>query len=135
MIKRLVHVGIAVNDTTVSSALFSRLLGRHGGHSEEVVDQKVRTVFFDVGPAGIELLEATSGDSPVARFLGKRGEGVHHLSFEVDDIVAEIRRLKEEGFVMIDERPRAGADGFLVAFLHPKSTNGVLIEICQKSGE
>jgi len=132
MIKRLAHVGIAVNDAVKSSRLFSRLLGRRPARSEEVADQRVKTVFFDIGSQRIELLEPMSADSPVAKFIEKRGEGVHHLSFEVDDIEAEILRLKKEGFQLIDEKPRPGADGFIVAFLHPKSTNGVLIEICQK---
>ena len=132
MYKRLTHIGIAVRDLDRSAALFSSLLGKQLEHSEEVPDQRVRATFFRVGEAGIELLEPTSSDSPIAKFIDKRGEGVHHLSFEVDDIDHEIARLKQEGFELIDERPRMGADGYRIAFLHPKSTNGVLVEISQK---
>ena len=132
MYKRLTHIGIAVKDMKASSALFSKLFGMKESHAEEVADQKVNAGFFRIGEAGVELLEATSADSPIARFIEKRGEGVHHLSFEVDDLEAEIARLKREGFEMIDEKPRLGADGFRVAFIHPKSTNGVLVEISER---
>lgn len=132
MYKRLTHIGIAVRSIEKSSALFSKLFGIREEHTEEVIPQKVKAMFFRVGEGGIELLEPTGIDSPVAKFIAKRGEGVHHLSFEVDDLDAEIARLKSEGFQMIDEKPRMGADGFKVAFLHPKSTNGVLVEISQK---
>ncbi len=133
MIRNLVHVGIAVKDLQASADLFSRLLGIDPGHSEEVPDQKVRTLFFDAGSSGIELLQPTSDDSPIARYIQKRGEGIHHLSFEVDDVNAEIDRLQREGFVMIDQTPRAGAHGYRIAFLHPKSTNGLLVEIGEKA--
>ncbi len=132
MYKRLTHIGIAVNDLEKSSELFSKLFGVGDGHTEEVTDQKVRATFFRIGEGGIELLQSTGPDSSIAKFIAKRGEGIHHLSFEVDDIDAEIERLKKEGFQMIDEEPRPGADGYRVAFLHPKSTNGVLVEISQK---
>ncbi len=132
MYKRLTHIGIAVKNKDASSALFSKLLGMKESHSEVVTDQKVLAGFFKIGEAGVELLEATSSDSAIARFIEKRGEGVHHLSFEVDDIEAEIARLKKEGFQMIDEKPRLGADGYRVAFIHPKSTNGVLVEISEQ---
>ena len=132
MYKRLTHIGIAVKSLDKSSELFARLLGARHDHTEEVAAQKVKAAFFRVGEGGIELLEPTGIDSPIARFIEKRGEGVHHLSFEVDDLDAEIARLKKEGFQMIDETPRAGADGFRIAFLHPKSTNGVLVEISEK---
>ncbi len=132
MYKRLTHIGIAVNDLDKSSKLFSKLFGTDAGHSEEVSDQKVKATFFRVGEGGIELLQSTGADSSIAKFIAKRGEGIHHLSFEVDDIEGEIARLMKEGFQMIDEKPRAGADGYRVAFLHPKSTNGVLVEISQK---
>jgi methylmalonyl-CoA/ethylmalonyl-CoA epimerase len=131
MYKRLAHIGIAVRSLEKSSELFSKLLGISSGHTEKVADQKVKAVFFHVGEGGIELLEPTSPDSPIAKFLERRGEGVHHLSFEVDDIEAEIARLKSEGFQMIDGQPRVGAGGYRIAFMHPKSTNGVLIEISQ----
>ncbi len=132
MYRRLTHVGIAVKNLREASEVFSKLFGRRADHAEEVADQNVNVAFFRIGEGGIELLEATAPDSPIARFIEKRGEGVHHLSFEVDDIEAEIARLKSEGFHMVDERPRTGAEGYRVAFLHPKSTNGVLIEISQK---
>jgi methylmalonyl-CoA/ethylmalonyl-CoA epimerase len=132
MYKRLTHIGIAVKNLEASAATFSRLFGIARGHVEEVPEQRVKVTFFSIGDGGIELLEATSPDSPIAKFLEKRGEGIHHLSFEVDDIEAELHRLKQEGFQLIDEQPRAGADGYRVAFLHPKSTNGVLIEISEK---
>jgi len=132
MYKRLTHIGIAVRDLDRSTSLFSSLLGKGKHHSEEVLEQRVKAAFFRIGEAGLELLEPTSPDSPIAKFIEKRGEGVHHLSFEVDDIDLEIARLKQEGFHMIDEEPRMGADGYRIAFLHPKSTNGVLVEISQK---
>lgn len=132
MYKRLTHIGIAVRSVKNSSSLFAKLFGVKEAHTEEVANQKVRAAFFKVGEGGIELLEPTSPDSTIAKFIEKRGEGVHHLSFEVDDLEAEIARLKQEGFQMIDEKPRVGADGYEIAFLHPKSTNGVLMEISQK---
>jgi len=132
MYRRLTHIGIAVRNLAASGSLFSRLFNKKEDHLEEVAEQKVRAMFFRVGEAGIELLEPTSAESPIARFIEKRGEGVHHLSFEVDDIEQEIVRLSGEGFEMIDKQPRIGADGYRIAFLHPKSTNGVLIEISQK---
>jgi methylmalonyl-CoA/ethylmalonyl-CoA epimerase len=132
MFKRLTHIGIAVKSIEKSSELFANLFGKNTGHIEEVADQKVKATFFNIGDSGIELLEPTSPDSTIARFIEKWGEGVHHLSFEVDDIDKEITRLRKKGFEMIDEKPRAGADDCRIAFLHPKSTNGVLIEISQK---
>jgi methylmalonyl-CoA/ethylmalonyl-CoA epimerase len=132
MYKRLAHIGIAVNSLEKSSGLFAKLFGKNRGHSEEVADQNVKASFFKIGDSGIELLEPTSPDSSIAKFIEKRGEGVHHLSFEVDDIDREIERLQKEGFQMVDQKPRVGADGYRIAFLHPKSTNGVLIEISQK---
>lgn len=132
MYKRLTHIGIAVKSLENSSELFTKLFGMNEGHTEEVTEQKVKATFFRIDGGSIELLEPTSPDSAIAKFIEKRGEGVHHLSFEVDDIEAEIVRLKKEGFQMIDEKPRVGADGYRIAFLHPKSTNGVLIEISQK---
>ncbi|HET6271435.1 MAG TPA: methylmalonyl-CoA epimerase [Bacteroidota bacterium] len=132
MYKRLTHIGIAVKNLDNSSRVFSKLFGMSQSHTEEVVEQRVKAMFFKIGEGGIELLEPTNPDSTIAKYIEKRGEGVHHLSFEVDDIDAEIARLKKEGFQMIDEKPRVGADGFKIAFLHPKSTNGVLVEIGQK---
>lgn len=115
----------------VSNALFAKLLGV-ARYKEEVVESEgVRTSFFQNGPNKIELLEATNENSPIAKFLEKKGEGIHHIAFDVADIAAEIARLQTEGFTVLNETPKKGADGKLVAFLHPKSTNGVLIELCQ----
>ena len=130
--KRLTHVGIAVKSLESSVDLFSRLLQAGKAGEEAVASQRVKLAFLQVGEISIELTEATDPESPIAKFIEKRGEGVHHLSFEVDDIVAELARLRKEGFDLIDEKPRAGAGGHLIAFLHPKSTNGVLVEICQR---
>jgi methylmalonyl-CoA epimerase len=129
--KKLNHIGIAVKDLDAAAKLFSRLFGTEVSGREEVAEQKVRLAFLRLPDVSLELTEPTSPDSPISRFLEKRGDGIHHLSFEVDDIVRELQRLKDEGFTLIDERPRVGAGGHLVAFLHPKSSNGVLIEICQ----
>ena len=132
MIKKLSHVGIAVKNLEESKKIFSRLFQTENVKTETVADQKVNIAFFHVGGASVELTESTVPDSPVGKFLERRGEGVHHLSFEVDDIRAEIVRLKAEGFQLIDEEPRKGAGGYWIAFIHPKSTNGVLVEISQK---
>jgi methylmalonyl-CoA/ethylmalonyl-CoA epimerase len=132
MLKKISHIGIAVKNLEASSAIFSKLLQINDPKTEEVKDQKVKLAFFHVGDMSIELTESTASDSPISRFIEKRGEGVHHVSFEVDDIHAELARLKSEGFQLIDEQPRMGAGGYWIAFVHPKSTNGVLIEISQK---
>ena len=131
MLDKLTHVGIAVRNLEESVRLYSKLFHSNVSGTESVPDQHVKLAFFHVGGASIELTEATSPDSPIAKFIEKKGEGVHHLSFETDDIKSEIARLKAEGFQMIDEEPRRGAGGHLIAFLHPKSTNGVLVEISQ----
>lgn len=132
MIKSIAHIGIAVKDLEASGRLFRNLLGKQPDHEEEVADQKVKTVFFTIDGGAIELTAATDPNSPIAMSIEKRGEGVHHLSFVVDDLERELVRLQALGFQVIDQKPRTGADGYLVAFLHPKSTNGVLIELCQK---
>jgi len=132
MFRKLTHVGVAVKDLEAASSLFARLLNAGAGKTELVADQQVKLTFFNVGETSIELTEAISPDAPIARFIERRGEGIHHISFEVDDIDAELVRLKSEGFQLIDEKPRRGADGHWVAFIHPKSTNGVLVEISQK---
>ncbi len=132
MLNHISHVGIAVNDLEASVKLFASLLGREPEHREEVPDQKVLTAMFGGGEAHIELLQATTPDSAIAKFLEKRGEGIHHISFDVDDIRSELARLDAAGFQLIDKEPRKGAGGCLVAFLHPKSTNGVLIELSQR---
>lgn len=132
MMDKIEHIGIAVNDLKAANALFAKLLGTAHYKIEEVPSEGVRTSFFRAGPNKIELLEAMDSEGPVARFLKKNGEGVHHIAFAVADIKAEIARLQQEGFVVLDETPNKGADNKLVAFLHPRSTNGVLIELCQE---
>lgn len=129
---KIEHIGIAVKSLEKSNPLFAALLGKAHYKVEEVKSEGVKTSFFDVGPNKIELLEATNPESPVAKFIAKKGEGVHHIAFSVTDIKAEITRLKAEGFTVLNEEPKLGADNKLVAFLHPKTTNGVLIELCQE---
>lgn len=130
--RKIEHIGIAVKDLEVSSLLFEKLLGVKAYKQEEVLSEGVMTSFFENGPNKIELLAATNTDSPIAKFLEKKGEGIHHIAFDVEDIEAEISRLIGEGFVVLNDIPKKGADNKLVAFLHPKSTNGVLIELCQE---
>ena len=130
--KKIEHIGIAVKDLEVSNNLFGKLFGKPHYKIEEVESEGVRTSFFDVGPNKIELLEATNSESPIAKFLERKGEGIHHIAYAVDDIKAEIKRLKEEGFTVLNETPKKGADNKMVAFLHPKTTNGVLVELCQE---
>lgn len=132
---KIEHIGIAVKDLEVSNALFEKLLGVPHYKIEEVASEGVRTSFFKSGPNKIELLEATQPDSPIAKYLDKKGEGIHHVAFAVANIVSEIQRLKGEGFVVLNETPKKGADNKLVAFLHPKGTNGVLVELCQEIKE
>ena len=129
---KIEHIGIAVANLEQSNLLFEKLLGAPAYKFEEVASEGVKTSFFRNGPNKIELLEATHPESPIAKFIEKKGEGIHHIAFEVADIHAEITRLKAEGFVVINETPKKGADNKLVAFLHPKGTNGVLIELCQE---
>ncbi len=130
--KKIEHIGIAVKDLEKSNILFSQLFGETHYKTEEVVSEGVKTSFFKSGPNKIELLEATDPESPIAKFIEKKGEGIHHIAFAVDDIIYEIDRLKNEGFTILNSTPKKGADNKLVAFLHPKSTNGVLIELCQE---
>ena len=129
---KIEHIGIAVANLKESSIIYEKLLGVASYKQEEVASEGVKTAFFISGPNKIELLEATNIESPIAKFIAKKGEGIHHIAFDVDDIVAEIKRLKDEGFIVLNETPKNGADNKLVAFLHPKSTNGVLIELCQE---
>jgi methylmalonyl-CoA/ethylmalonyl-CoA epimerase len=129
---RLEHIGIAVKDLEESNALFALILGREHYKVEEVESEHVKTSFFKVGESKIELLEATSGESAIAKHVEKRGEGLHHIAFEVEDIRAEMDRLHGNGFTLLSEEPRRGADNKLVCFLHPKGTNRVLIELCQE---
>ncbi len=129
---KIEHIGIAVKNLEESNTLFGKLFGKAHYKTEAVASEGVKTSFFKVGENKIELLEATNEDSPIAKFIAKKGEGVHHIAFDVDNIEQEIKRLKKEGFVVLNEKPKKGADNKLVAFLHPKSTNGTLIELCQE---
>jgi methylmalonyl-CoA/ethylmalonyl-CoA epimerase len=135
MAKKISHLGIAVRDLAASEKLFATLLGSSEVHHEVVEDQKVRIASFAVGDSIIELTAPTDESSPISKFLDKRGEGIHHIAFEVDDVAAELERLKAEGMQLIDEAPRDGAHEMKIAFLHPKSTNGVLVELCQHKQE
>lgn len=117
-----------------ANELFARLFGKDHYKIEEVASEGVHTSFFKMGETKIELLEATRPESPISKFIEKRGEGIHHIAFLVADLAAEMERLKKEGFILLNEQPKAGADGKLVCFLHPKSTNGVLVELCQDAG-
>lgn len=128
---KIEHIGIAVKNLDISNELFAALLGAPHYKIEEVASEGVKTSFFKSGPNKIELLEATNPESPIAKFIDKKGEGIHHIAFAVDNIEQEITRLKNEGFTVLNEVPKKGADNKLVAFLHPKTTNGVLIELCQ----
>ena len=130
--KKIEHIGIAVKDLEKSNILFSQLFGESHYKIEKVASEGVKTSFFKSGPNKIELLEATDPESPIAKFIEKKGEGIHHIAFAVDDIILELDRLKNEGFTILNSIPKKGADNKLVAFLHPKSTNGVLIELCQE---
>jgi methylmalonyl-CoA/ethylmalonyl-CoA epimerase len=132
--KKVEHIGIAVKDLEVSNKLFASLFGEKHYKEEEVVSEGVKTSFFKTGPNKIELLQATDPESSIAKFINRKGEGVHHIAFAVSDIKAEIERLKKEGFIVLNETPKKGADNKWVAFLHPKTTNGVLIELCQEIG-
>jgi methylmalonyl-CoA/ethylmalonyl-CoA epimerase len=132
MMRKIEHIGIAVKSLEVSNVLFEKLFGQPPYKEEEVVSEGVKTSFFMNGPNKIELLEATNPDSPIAKFLEKKGEGIHHIAFDVENILDEITRLKKEGFVVLNEIPKKGADNKLVVFLHPKGTNGVLVELCQE---
>ena len=125
------HIGIAVKDLINSSPLFEKLLNTECYKTEEVDSEKVKTAFFQTSVNKFELLEGTSIESPISKFIEKRGEGIHHIALAVDNIVEEMERLKKEGFVLLNEIPKRGADNKLVCFIHPKSSNGVLIELCQ----
>jgi methylmalonyl-CoA/ethylmalonyl-CoA epimerase len=129
---RIEHLGIAVKDLDAAEALYTRLLGVPPYKREEVESEGVITSFFKAGPNKIELLESTRTDGPIAKAIEKRGEGIHHVAFEVADIKAEMSRLKEAGFTLLNETPKRGADNKLVCFIHPKSAGGVLVELCQE---
>ena len=128
---RIDHIGIAVRNMADSNELFRKLLGETHFKIESVESEKVATSFFHIGESKIELLEASDPESPIAKFIEKRGEGIHHIAFEVDDIRAEVERLEAEGFIPLNREPKRGADNKWVVFLHPKSSNGVLVELCQ----
>lgn len=132
MIKQVEHIGIAVKDLDVSEKLFQRLLNSPSYKRETVESENVITSFFKAGPNKIELLQATSDESAIFKHIEKRGEGIHHIAFEVEDIIAEMERLKNEGFRLLNEKPKRGADNKLICFIHPKESNGVLIELCQE---
>ena len=125
------HIGIAVKDLSVSIPLFEKLLNTPCYKTEMVEGEQVQTAFFKKEDTKIELLESSTADGVISKFIEKKGEGIHHIAFDVEDIESEIRRLKEEGFVVLNEQPKRGADNKLVCFLHPKGTNGVLVELCQ----
>lgn len=131
----LEHIGIAVKDGDEASSLFARLLGEEAYKAEMVESENVNTIFYQLSNAKLELLLSLAVDSAIDKFIRKRGEGIHHLAFAVDDITAEIHRLKAAGFVFVNETPKKGADNKLICFLHPKSTHGVLVELCQEIRE
>ncbi|OKS87206.1 methylmalonyl-CoA epimerase [Mucilaginibacter polytrichastri] len=133
--KKVEHIGIAVNNLADASALYEKLLNTGVYKTEEVASEHVLTAFLQCGPNKIELLQATSADSAIATFLAKKGEGIHHIAFDVADIEAEMARLKNEGFILLNDKPKRGADNKLVCFVHPRSAGGVLIELCQEARE
>ena len=126
------HIGIAVKDLTKSNKLFDTLFGNKPYKIEKVESENVSTSFYKIGDTKIELLEATNSDSAISKFIEKRGEGLHHIAFEVEDITSEMSRLKSEGFTLLRDEPFIGADNKLVCFIHPKSANGILVELCQE---
>ena len=130
--RRIEHIGIAVKDLEAANNTYRAVLGEEPYKSETVESEGVTTSFFKVGESKIELLAATKPDSPISKFIEKRGEGIHHMAFYVDDIKAEIERLKKEGFRLLNGHPKPGADNKIVAFMHPKDANGVLVELCQE---
>ncbi len=129
--RKVEHIGIAVKNMASANVLFAKLFGKESYKSEKVEREGVTTSFFQMGETKIELLEATNPESPIAKFIEKKGEGIHHIAFEVDDIKSEMKRLEKEGFTLLNKDPQKGADHKLICFLHPKSTNGVLVELCQ----
>ena len=129
---KIEHIGIAVKNVEDSNEIFRKLFNKAHYKEEAVETEGVKTSFFALSDSKIELLEATREDSPIAKFIEKRGEGIHHIAFEVEDIFSEMRRLENEGFILLNSEPKNGADNKLVCFLHPKNTNGVLIELCQE---
>lgn len=129
---KIEHLGIAVKDLEMAIPLYEQLLNTPCYKTEEVASEQVNTAFFNVGESKIELLQATGGESAIHKYIEKKGEGIHHIAFEVENIHAEMKRLSALGFQILNEEPKKGADNKLICFLHPKSTNGVLIELCQE---
>lgn len=129
--QKIEHIGIAVKELSISIPLFEKLLNSQCYKTELVESEKVNTAFFQTGESKIELVQSTTADGVIAKYIDKKGEGMHHIAFTVTDIYAEMERLKSEGFILLNETPKNGADNKLVCFLHPKNTNGVLIELCQ----
>ena len=132
MLNKIEHIGIAVKDIKKSNELFSKLFGKQFYKMEKVESENVSTSFFMMGETKVELLEASNENSAIAKFIEKKGEGLHHIAYDVDDIYVEMQRLQAEGFELINKEPKKGADNKLICFLHPKTTNGVLIELCQE---
>ena len=132
MTGKIEHLGIAVKDLDTAEKLYEKLLGTASYKREEVASEGVITSFFQSGANKIELLAATDPEGPIAKFIDKKGEGIHHVAFDVDDIHAEMERLKNEGFILLNETPKRGADNKLICFVHPKTTGGVLVELCQE---
>lgn len=132
MLKKIEHIGIAVKNLNNSNELFKKLFGKEHYKVEAVVSEGVGTSFFMLGETKIELLEATNEDSAIAKFIEKKGEGIHHIAYEVDNLDEEMARLKQEGFELINQNPKDGADNKRICFLHPKTTNGVLVELCEE---
>ncbi len=132
MFIKIEHIGIAVKNLKESNQLIAKLFGKENYKVEDVASEHVSTSFFMMGETKVELLEATNPDSAISRFIEKKGEGIHHLAFDVTDIHAEMKRLKEAGFELLNDTPKHGADNKLICFLHPKSTNGILVELCQE---
>ena len=132
MMNKIEHIGIAVKDLEASSSIYEVLLGTKSYKQENVESENVMTKFFRIGDSKIELLAATDQNSAIAKFIEKKGEGIHHIAFDVEDIFLEMERLKNEGFILLNDEPKKGADNKLICFVHPKSSNGVLIELCQE---
>ncbi|AXT62045.1 methylmalonyl-CoA epimerase [Aquimarina sp. AD10] len=132
-INKIEHLGIAVKDIDAANTLYEKLLGVAPYKQEVVASESVITSFFKVGENKIELLASTDEEGPIGKFIAKKGEGIHHIAFDVDDIVAELDRLEKEGFQILNKTPKKGADNKLVAFIHPKTTSGVLVELCQEA--
>jgi methylmalonyl-CoA/ethylmalonyl-CoA epimerase len=130
--QKVEHIGIAVSSLAISVPLFEKLLNSACYKTETIKEERVNTAFFRTGETKVELLESMDSEGVIARFVEKKGEGIHHIAFAVDNIEAEMNRLKEEGFLLLNEIPKKGADNKLICFLHPKHTNGVLIELCQE---